>query len=180
MGSDKGLLKNNSITWTEIALNKFKALKLPVILSVNHQQYSLYSKTFLNSVLIKDNATLKIGGPLKGILSVHLQQPEDDLLVTACDMPDMQTEVLEQLITASTTTEAEAFAFRSNEHTEPLTAIYMATGLKKINSLYRNEGLKRFSLHYVLEVLQTTYFPLPEQWKPYFYNFNTPQDLRGK
>ncbi len=180
MGSDKGLLKSNSITWTEIALDRFKVLKLPVILSVNDRQHSLYSKTFKNSILIEDDATLKIGGPLKGILSVHLQQPEEDLLVTACDTPDMRTEVLEHLIAARATTQAEAFAFRSDKHTEPLSAIYTTKGLKKINSLYRNDRLKRFSLHHVLEVLQTTWLPLPEEWKHYFYNFNTPQDLRGK
>ncbi len=58
--------------------------------------------------------------------------PKEDLLVTACDTPDMRTEVLEHLIAARATTQAEAFAFKSVEHTEPLSAIYTANGLKKI------------------------------------------------
>jgi molybdopterin-guanine dinucleotide biosynthesis protein A len=147
---------------------------------VNDQQQSVYSETFHDNDLVKDDSSLQVGGPLKGILSVHLHLPAEDLLVTACDMPDMQSEVLEQLIAASTTNDAEAFAFRSEEHIEPLSAVYTAGGLQKIHSLYKDGKLNRFSLHHILGVLNTYYLPMPPEWKQYFYNFNTPQDLRGK
>lgn len=180
MGSDKGLLQHNSITWAGIALNKLHVLNLPVILSVNDRQHSLYSNTFQNSDLVKDDASLKIGGPLKGILSVHLHTPAEDLLVTACDMPDMHSQVLKQLIAAFATTKVEAYAFRNEEHIEPLSAIYTSGGLQKIYKLYQEGKLNRFSLHHVLGVLNTRYLLMPPQWKSYFYNFNTPQDLHGK
>lgn len=180
MGDDKGLLQHKSFTWAGIALNKFKALKLPVILSVSDFEYALYEEAFPGETLVKDDPALNIGGLLKAILSVHLYQPDHDLLVTASDMPDMQTKVLETLIAARATKTREAYAFRNKEHIEPLSAIYTAAGLQKINTLYKKGELNRFSLHHVLGVLDTHYLPMPPEWKSYFYNFNTPQDLRGK
>src|SRR6478609_4900993 len=90
MGTDKGLIKQDSITWSELACNKLASLQLPVVLSVNKQQYRAYAAIHQSTLLIQDDDALDIGGPLKGILSVHLQAAEKDLMVLACDMPDMQ------------------------------------------------------------------------------------------
>ncbi len=180
MGSDKGLLKHNSITWVEIAMNKFKALDLPVLLSINDQQYPLYSEIFQSTDLLKDDTTLNISGPLKGILSVHRYQPGEDLLVSACDMPEMHSDVLNHLVASKAGKNAEAFAFRNEEYIQPFSAIYTARGLQKIHALYKQGALSKFSLHHVFTVLNTCYLLLPPEWKSYFGNFNTPQYLCGK
>jgi molybdopterin-guanine dinucleotide biosynthesis protein A len=180
MGLDKGMLQYNSISWAELAFNKLRALKAPVVLSVNEQQLDLYSEAFPGTVIIKDDVSLNIGGPLKGILSVHLQQLNEDLIVMACDMPHMTPEVLEQLCNTRANTEAEAFAFQNEEHIETLCAIYTGSGLEKIHALYKAGNLKRFSLHYVLSVLDSYYLEIPVEWKKYFHNFNTPHDLSGE
>lgn len=90
MGTDKGMLPYNSITWAQLAADKLAALQLPVVISVNEQQYCFYKSRLPQFNIIQDNNFLQIGEPLKGILSVHLQYPSDDLLVLACDMPAMQ------------------------------------------------------------------------------------------
>ncbi len=52
MGSDKGLMQYQSITWAELAINKLAELNVPVVLSVNEQQYQLYSGRFLKSIIV--------------------------------------------------------------------------------------------------------------------------------
>src|SRR5881227_3770729 len=87
MGFDKALIEFEATTWVELATKKLTELALSVILSVNDQQYNLYFTRFQQVSVVKDNCSLDIYGPLRGILSIHLQYPADDLLVLACDMP---------------------------------------------------------------------------------------------
>lgn len=177
MGTDKGLLEQQSHTWAELTANKLIALKLPVVLSVNPQQYSIYVEKFNCFLIINDDSSLKMYGPLKGILSVHLHIPGEDLLVIACDMPAMQKEVIDHLIKASSGKTEEAFVFENDTHAEPLCAIYTSGGLERIYKEYKEGQLKKHSLHHVLENINTCYLPIPGSWKQYFNNYNSPGDL---
>jgi molybdenum cofactor guanylyltransferase len=178
MGSDKGLLLHQSATWTQLAVDKLRHLQLPVVLSVNAQQYVAYSNLFQNLILVTDDSNLNVGGPLKGLLSVHLSKPDDDLMVLACDMRDMQPEVLEHLMTIHSENQKEAVVFRNGDMIEPLCSIYTAKGLCKVNEQYRHGFLKKFSMHAILQYLDTLYIPVPEAWQNCFRNFNTAADLR--
>lgn len=177
MGKDKGLLQHKSVTWAQLAVNKLTALQLSVVLSVNSRQYDSYTKLFQNPILIKDDDSLNISGPLKGILSVHIQKPDEDVLVLACDMRDMGLEVLQQLLATNAVTNAEAILFSDEKGAEPLCSVYKAAGLQKIYERYQHGHLKKFSMHYILQLLDTCYLPLPQSWKKFFSNFNTPNDL---
>lgn len=177
MGKDKGLLQHESSSWAQLAANKLTALHLPVVLSVNSQQYDSYNKLFQNPILIKDDDSLNIGGPLKGLLSVYLQLPAEDLLVLACDMRYMKIEVLQQLLKTNSATNAEAIVFDNENTIEPLCAVYKATGLKKIYDQYSHGLLKKFSMYYILQLLNTCCLPVPQEWRICFTNFNTPEDL---
>lgn len=177
MGSDKGLLQHEALTWVEIMANKLAGLKLAVVLSVNEQQFPLYSAKFTHLPIVKDFHSLNINGPLKGILSVSLTKPHDDLIVLACDMPEMHQKVIGHLMRISSGRKEEAFAFMNISGVEPLCAIYTSEGLKKIYECYKQGQLKKHSLHYVLENLKTFYLPVPDEWKEYFKNCNSPDDL---
>lgn len=177
MGTDKGLLQHQSFTWAELAANKLSSLQLPVVLSVNEQQCPLYSDTFARLSIIKDHASLNVFGPLRGILSVHLQLPAQDLIVLACDMPAMQKQVIEYLIKTSYEKKEEAFVFRNDSHAEPLCAIYTCKGLKKIYERYKQAQLKKHSLHYVLANINTFYLTVPANLKQCFNNYNSPDEL---
>src|SRR5215212_9639839 len=86
MGRDKGLLKQNDVTWSEIAASKLALLQIPVFCSVNQWQLEVYSKIFLAGNLIVDDECIFVKGPLLGLLSIHQKFPDEDVLVLACDM----------------------------------------------------------------------------------------------
>jgi molybdenum cofactor guanylyltransferase len=178
MGTDKGLLEHQSATCAQLAIDKLLTLKIPVVLSVNEQQFNVYKSHFTKTPLVPDNAELNIGGPLKGILSVHLQPSSQDLLVLACDMINMNVKILEEL-KRSYNKQYEAFVFKCEDAVEPLCGIYTSAGLKKVYDLYVQGQLKRHSMMYVLENLNTQYLALSQEEKLYFNNYNSPSDLRS-
>ena len=177
MGFDKGLLEWGALTWVELSMGKLAAANLQSVLSLNDSQYKQYINKFTKISIITDDDSIEVNGPLKGILSVYLQMPSDDLLVLACDMPSMDKEVLKYLINESSKGTADAFVFEDGGQIEPLCAIYTARGLGKIYRLYEQKQLKKHSLHYVLENVMTCYLPIAEEWKKCFTNYNSPSDL---
>lgn len=179
MGSDKGLLKTQEDTWAKIAAGKIEALNIPVFLSVNHAQYNGYAGIFDAAQLIKDNELIDVKGPLKGVLSAHLQHPAQDLYILACDMPLMETVILQQLYGSFQSDAAEAWVFSNDNALEPLCGIYTAGGLAKIMQLLRTQGLQKHSMKYVLEQLHTEAIPVLPDQKKYFLNVNAHAQLNG-
>ena len=179
MGADKGLLQQNITTWAELAADKLAGLKLEVVVSVNERQAETYTRIFDTIPVVTDNSRIDVFGPLKGILSVHLQYPDADLLVLACDMPAMTTEVLEYLLKSSLDKTEEAVVFINDNRYEPLCAVYTSVGLKKIYETYRQGKLLKYSLQYVLQALRIFQTSIPAKWKGYFNNYNFPEDLDG-
>lgn len=125
MGSDKGLLKLYDSTWTEIAYDKISRLQLPVVISVNQNQYKDYSSLFLSQQLITDDNTLQLKGPLCVLLSVHKRFPEEDLLLPACDIPLLEIEILQELLSQyDKHSSYDAFIYTNDGEPEPLCGIY--------------------------------------------------------
>jgi molybdopterin-guanine dinucleotide biosynthesis protein A len=177
MGQDKGLLHHASGTWAQAATEKLRALQLPVLVSVNEQQYDTYSKLFQKAMVVVDDATIAVEGPLAGVLAAHLQYRQEDLLILACDMRDMQLAVLEHLLATFANSNAEAMVFQNDDYIEPLCGIYAARGLNKVYEQYEHGLLKKFSMHAILQLLQTRYLQVSEYWKGAFKNFNAAEDL---
>jgi len=174
MGTDKGLLKSYANTWAEAAANKLKALALDIKISINTKQFGNYSNIFPVEILIADNDSLKIKGPLCGILSVHIQHPSQDLLVLACDMLLLETEILEELLAYYRLhPDAEAIVFTNANEPEPLCGIYRAKGLTQIHHLYKKGQLPNYSMKNVLESISTFLIPLSMDKTKLFSNFNT-------
>ena len=181
MGSDKGLLQHRQETWARTAFDKIQQLSISGVLSVNDAQYLEYCKYFSPHQLIKDNATLAINGPLCGLLSVHLQFPEEDLFILACDMLLMEVAMLQKIYDCFLNREKKAESFYcTNQHQpEPLCAIYTAEGLRSIVHQHREQPLPRHSMKYLLEKIPTVSIELREDERKYFNNFNTAEDLHG-
>src|SRR6187402_3950217 len=99
MGSDKGLLMLNDKTWTQKAIDTLNNFQIPIVISVNKNQHQDYSSIFPADILIPDDPSLHLHGPLCGLLSVHLKYSEEDLLILACDMPLIDAELVKQLLT---------------------------------------------------------------------------------
>ena len=120
MGSDKGLLTLDEKTWTQRALEKLRLIGIPVKISINHNQYLGYNSEFSSVELIVDEPSLAVKGPLLGVLSSHLKYPSEDLFILACDMPLMETDLLNELYSQyQHQATAGAIVFTNNGEWEP-------------------------------------------------------------
>ncbi|WP_448701421.1 molybdenum cofactor guanylyltransferase [Mucilaginibacter sp. AW1-3] len=171
MGTDKGLIPVGDTTWAGVMVNKLLALHIPVKVSINPAQAGNYGLIFDNDKLITD--ALAIAGPLNGILSVHLQYPDRDLLLLACDMINMEAITLQQLMGSYTDKPGyDFYAYRNEAFAEPFCAVYTSAGLRDLREKYNVKQLSGMSLQKVLQQGNTLYLPVtqPESFK----NFNTP------
>ena len=179
MGSDKGLLMLNGKTWTQKAIDTLSNFQIPIVISVNKNQYQDYSIIFPLNTLIPDDPTLQLQGPLCGLLSVHLKFPEEDLLILACDMPLIDIELIKELLAKYNTETADAFIYTNDNKPEPMPGIYTSKGLEYVHHLYITDQLPRHSMKYMLEHISTSISPLPIDKKNCFRNFNTHVELNG-
>ncbi len=131
MGTDKGLLIKEGKIWASIVAQKFDALSMPYVVSVNQSQTDNYTAFFSQNNLIVDEQI--VPGPLRGLLTVHQQYPQKNLLVLACDMIDMQLETVESLVTNYITQpNFNFYAYHNGDFWEPFCGIYSAKGLNSI------------------------------------------------
>lgn len=181
MGKDKGLMiGSRKITWAQHSVSLFTPLELEVVLSVNQNQSSSYLRVFYTNRLIKDNEDIHVDGPLLGILSIHSEMPNEDILVLATDMIQMETDVLRHLMkNYKKEKNFEAIVFRNGKVLEPLCAIYTAAGLKKILKIYKDSEVETYSMKHALDQLNILQLTLKPEWKPFFANINTLADLQG-
>jgi len=179
MGTDKGLIRSESKTWAQIALDKLAAFQIPVVISVNAKQHVEYQAEFRVEQLLKDNEGLAIRGPLAGLLSVHRRFPKQDLFVLACDMLLMDKSMMEKLVTASRSGMEDVYLFTNNSEPEPLCAIYTARALANTLDLYHSSKLIKHSMKFALQHLSVSAIPLQAGQENYFRNFNSPAELSG-
>ena len=180
MGSDKGMIKLGVKTWAQIAVDKFVELNIPVNLSVNKDQYVEYASVFSASNLIKDDESLSLRGPLLGLLSVHLKYPDATIFLLACDMPLMHTAILKELLQHyEGNAAADAYVFTNDDELEPLCGIYKPKGLSTVVNKLQSGQLAKHSMKFMLEHVNTFSFPLREEQKECFRNFNAHADLNG-
>ncbi|MDH5717277.1 MAG: NTP transferase domain-containing protein [Spirochaetia bacterium] len=174
MGKDKGLIidKTNNKAWGQIAENKLKKLNIPVFISINMDQKEQYSKYFSQEELLVDSTNLShIKGPIKGILTLHQQYPQEDIFVLACDMPKLTLPTLSALYKEynSLKHSFNYFCFQSETHLETLCAIYTSKGLKKIST----KNLKEFSLKNIFKGDTVKKYLISGNIKSEFTNYNS-------
>lgn len=151
MGSDKGLLRRGRTTWARLAAGKLLAAGCDsIVCSVNQEQLQTYQSEFTSDQLIVD--ALAVPGPLKGILSIHRLFPDDDLLILACDLPDMKVATLEYLISQYRLHAGFNFYHYEFEgRKEPLCTIFRKEALSALLSLWESGELNDFKLQHVLK-----------------------------
>ena len=178
MGMDKGLLQFNGISWAQSAANKMAELNIPVYLSISEAQAENYAEIFPRTDLITDVSSLDIRGPLSGLLAAHLQHPLEDIFVLACDMPQMNSSVLQELRDIYLRGEGfGAYVFKVGSRPEPVCAIYTARSLGFILQQYNQQQLARHGLSQLLEKLNACFIPVESAQEKYFGNFNSPSSL---
>lgn len=178
MGTDKGLLPSANGLWIQHSYQLLASLNISVMVSVNEHQLGAYRKALPDTNFIVDEKGLEIGGPLKGLMSAHHQFPDEDIFVVACDLQLMQRNVLQALQTASLKNDRSVYVYLNGEQAEPLCGIYTSDALRQIDSWYRAGDLQRHGLISILQRLQISFLALPEDWQPFFENFNAPDDIK--
>jgi len=142
MGRDKGLLLKEEVPWALYIADKLVPFHLPVILSVNPSQVDEYTMRFSGARLVVDNEAVHAGGPLKGLLSVHEQFPDRDLLLLACDMPDMDHETIRRLLDAYGEGGPYAYyAYYEKGFYQPFCAIYTCGGMEDVPTGFSLQAL---------------------------------------
>ncbi len=171
MGSDKGLLVKESKQWALWVAEKLQDCGLETLVSLNTSQEVGYRIVFPDTPFVLDQAI--VNGPLNGLLSVHQEYPDRDLLLMACDLIDMDHDTLTNLIDVyKTSADFDFYVYRHGAFAEPFCAIYTANGLEATMQLLVAGKLKRFSLHERFENGKTLYLDIPRL--SVFKNFNHP------
>ena len=180
MGSDKGLLPIEKNVWAQLAYNKITSLGFACKVSISQEQIAAYTPYFSSDKFIVDQLNPS-GGPIAGLLSVHLQAVENDLLVLACDMKDISVATIQVLLTVyeSKKNDYDFFVYKNEENWEPLLGIYSSKGLKRIYTLFKDGKLKNNSMKNVLDISNTFFIPLTSEQQVEFKNYNEAKDLGG-
>jgi molybdopterin-guanine dinucleotide biosynthesis protein A len=169
MGSDKGLLLKDGTAWAVLIAKKIKDAGLEVVISINEKQQQSYQEIFPDTPLIIDH--LPIDGPLDGLLSIHRNFPERDILLMACDLIDMKPEVIEALLSSyKNHPEFDYYVYEQHGFTQPFCAIYTARGLAQVYEAFEQNLLKKYSLHERFETGKTLYLPVEDEGS--FMNYN--------
>ncbi len=116
-------------------------------------------------------------GPAAGILGVALGFPDHDLLILACDLPDVPAGLLECLIRLP----GDLVLPRTQRGVEPLCALYRPPALAALHGRVNRDEL---SLHPLAgdKGISVSFLETAElrQWgdpSSFFRNLNTPEDL---
>ncbi|MDH4127571.1 MAG: molybdenum cofactor guanylyltransferase [Spirochaetota bacterium] len=181
MGSDKGLLKKDGLTWAEFIYNVLKRLSNRTIISINESQFSSYKEIFSPSDIIIDSANLK--GPLRGLITVHNKYPNHNLLILACDMVLMKHDTLKLLIdTYIEENNYDFYILKVNDQVEPLAGLYTSKGIKNafnhLSSILSsdNQIKRKMSLNHFISLGDTKHIKLNSNQINDTTNFNTPTD----
>ncbi|WP_394971973.1 molybdenum cofactor guanylyltransferase [uncultured Croceitalea sp.] len=127
MGNDKGLIDYHGIPQREYLYNLLKASCDDAFLSVREEQKNELRVNY--NCILDEN---KYRGPLNGILSAHHKYPNVSWLILACDLPLVDKETIETLISKRDITKvATAYATNKSKLPEPLIAIWEPNGLIK-------------------------------------------------
>jgi len=178
MGTDKGLLTEGNKAWSLIAVEKLSSLSLPSIVSINSSQLNAYSSLFSSDQLVLDKDELDVRGPLLGLLSVHGQFVDEDLLILGCDLPKMKVSVLQSLLEEYRQfPHFDCHVCTNCIHSEPLCGIYTSNGLKKISNAVSKGELTSDRMMDVLNLVNTKHIQMKEEWRSSFQNMNSPTDL---
>lgn len=169
MGQDKSLLPlNGKPAITHICEALAAVCDDLIIISNTPEKYG-----FLDLPIYKDVSTGK--GPLAGLHAAMHHHQSDAYLLTACDMPFIESEIYSFLI--EQLKENDAIVPLYGNYKQPLAAVYRRNVLPHIASLLRNDQLKMAMLLENIKVKYQVNFPFTEEVvKKHFFNMNHPEE----
>ena len=176
MGEDKGLIQHGLKTWSKNIANLLSLLLPECYISIRQEQYPYYKIFFNKDEIIFDENDIAIEGPLRGLLSAHKIYPEKNWLVIACDMIDINQNIITNLINRfSDDPGYDHYLYKSENNLEPLCAIYKGQGLSRIFETAKNS--RNFSLQKNLPLEKCSILVAEKEDIRRLKSINTKEDL---
>lgn len=173
MGRDKGLISQDSLLWVNRAGMLLQSVNLPVSVMIRKAQRMTYASEVLSEFELLSDLDLPVGGPLKGLLSFHCLYPQSDVLVLPCDMPNLTTALLTELIEIyAEKPDFEAWVFENKDVLQPFPGIYSFRLLRSVFEKVQRGEIARHGLTSLLNSVKTARKAVCDELV--FQNGNTP------
>ncbi len=166
MGSDKGFISLNGIPFISLIIKTVKPFVNDIIIVSNNPDYDIFNLKRVEDI-IKD------AGPLAGLYSALYHSETEKNLVLSCDVPLINSAVLNKLIEAFDP-EKDVVQLQSRGKTMPLIAIYKKHCMLQCLHLLQ-EGERR--LRKAVMQLNTKTVVLDPDLEQYVRNINTKSQL---
>jgi len=167
---DKTLLKVGNLLLLEKTTALLKEMFAEVIIVVagdfvrkNFTDYKIVTDEFQNC------------GPLAGIHIALKNAAEKAIFVFACDMPNLNSEIIQRQLLTFENSRFDAIVPKHNEGIEPLHAIYAKSCLPAIE---KNLKQKNYSVRSFFREIKVGYLEFGISEIKYFFNINTEHDLK--
>ena len=166
MGTDKGFVSFKNKTFIEHIITAIQPLVDEVIIISNQEDYDQFG-------LKRYDDLIKNAGPLAGIYTgLHYSKTENNLVIS-CDVPLINTEVLQKLIEQTNDT-SEVVQLQSNGKNMPLIASYK----KKCETIFLEElKLDQRKVQEALKKCKVQTVQIDSVLEKHTTNINTKKDL---
>lgn len=165
MGRDKGLIEWKNKPWVLHVINAVEPLCSEIFIATNAEEYSTFGYHIL-----KDKK--KGQGPMEGLVNSFNYCSTPYLLVLSCDIPLIDTSVLQKL--CKNELKEHIRIFNVDDHLQPLTALYHSSSFSKVMRSYHDGEL---SITKAIKPLDKEVLTVKDKDKHYFSNINYPKDL---
>ncbi len=166
MGTDKGFLKLDGISFTEHIIASLKPLVNTIIIVSDNSEYDTFGCRRVED-LIKDS------GPLAGLYTGLFHSETEYNLVLSCDVPLVNTILLSNLI-EEIDEETDAVQLQSQSKTIPLVALYRKHCMATCLDLLKKDEKR---LRVAIDLLNTKNITVAPEMEPYVKNINTKDQL---
>jgi len=114
---------------------------------IREAQRAEYAAAVFPEFELLSDLDLPVGGPLKGLLSFHQLYPQNDVLVLPCDMPNLTTALLAELIEIYIEKpDFETWIFENQAVLQPFPGIYSSRLLNSVFEKVQRGELARHGL----------------------------------
>jgi molybdopterin-guanine dinucleotide biosynthesis protein A len=166
MGSDKGSLILNGMSFLSLIIDVMKPLVNDIIIVSNNTEYDQYGYKRVDDII--ENA-----GPVAGLYSGLFHSITKHNLVLSCDVPLIKTAILNKLI-ENFDDKFDIVQIQSQNKTMPLIALYKKQCLNTFLRLLQNDERR---LRFAVKQLKTKTIILDAELDEFVYNINTTEQL---
>jgi len=171
-GIDKALITVDGIALISRIYNTFKGeVSEVIVISNNGNRYPIEARIFPDIV--------KNCGPLGGIHSALANASNSTVFIVSVDMPFANKDIYLQLLNLFFQVNAEIVVPRHGNYIEPLFGIYSKSLETKVSGILSD--MQGHPVSALLNQSNTHYLQLPDDYPTsmWFYNINTPDDLKA-